>query len=331
MLMETILRNVIKKTQSVFIGGSSNRFYFETKKIDKVGENESPIVHKLINTIEQKEEKISNLRIKEKQIYSQNGSESIPQCYKYFTENKFKTNLVGNCDELSTYAFHYLIKNYSLEIFNYYKNLDPDPKKIIYITMYEAQEPHDHIFINIYHMEDKISSEQMKEALSSIQSESWICDPWADIICKGKTYHFKWQSKMLEWYNSNCFVTNKSIREKIADTGRYNNLFSPLKPVTYNAINQNSKFRVVELAFFDQDGNITILTRDDKIVPYNISEINSPVIKPQRLRNLNRNSSLNLPYCNNLSDITADKLREKARIYSGLTKIALKKDVKLSD
>ncbi|MDC9590679.1 hypothetical protein PSI23_15635 [Xenorhabdus sp. XENO-10] len=331
MLMETILRDVIKKTQSVFIGGSSNKFFFETKKIDKVGEYESPIVHKLINTIEQKEEKISKLRIEEKQIYSQNGSESIPQCYKYFTKNKFKTNLVGNCDELSTYAFHYLIKNYSLKIFNHYKKPDPDPKKIIYITMYETQEPYDHIFINICHMEDKISSEQMKEALLSIQSESWICDPWADIICKGKNYHYKWQSKMIEWFSSNCFVTDKNIREKIANTERYNNLFSPLRPVIYNAIRQDSKFNVLELAFFDQDGSITTLTRDDKIAPYNISEINRPVIKPQGLYNLNRNSSFNSPSSKNLSDITADKLREKARIYRGLAKIALKKDVKLSD
>ncbi|WP_175485899.1 hypothetical protein [Xenorhabdus japonica] len=44
-----------------------------------------------------------------------------------------------------------------------------------------------------------------------------------------------------------------------------------------------------------------------------------------------REQIANMGRYNNLSDITADKLREKARIYSELTKIALKKDVKLSD
>ncbi|PHM75228.1 hypothetical protein [Xenorhabdus kozodoii] len=271
MLIENILRNVIRKTQSVFMGGSNNKIYFKTKNIDKVGEHEPPEVHDLTKLLKKKTELLDKLR------ENQNKMKNIPQCYTYYTKNKFKTNLVGNCDELSTYAFHYLIKNHSLQIFNYYRQQDPDRKKIIYIIMYGAQKPYDHVFLSIHYMEDKISKKEIIEALSHVQAESWICDPWADIICKGKEFHYKWRSKMTDWYHANIFRTPNSDDRTINDTGRYESLFSPLRPEVFNTIQENSTYDVLELAFFDQDGNITTLAKNEKIMPYDISNIDNSV------------------------------------------------------
>ncbi|AOM39704.1 hypothetical protein A9255_03330 [Xenorhabdus hominickii] len=96
-----------------------------------------------MNTIEQKESVLKKLR-----RYS-TRTETSSQRYKCYNESKFKMNLVGNCDELSNYAFHYLIKLHSLKIFNYYKNEDPNPNKIIYFILYEALQPYDHVVISI--------------------------------------------------------------------------------------------------------------------------------------------------------------------------------------
>ncbi|MBD2795236.1 hypothetical protein ID856_01605 [Xenorhabdus sp. 18] len=326
MLIENLLRDAMRKAQNTFMGGSSNKFYFHTRAIDKVNEYEPPAAQELEDIIYKKLEQLDKLR-KNTDITTK-----IPYHYKYFTENRFRDRLIGNCGELSNYAFHYLIKQHSFQIFNYYRQKDPDRKKIIYIIMYSAPQPYDHVFISIHYMEDKIDSAEMKAVLSHIQAESWICDPWADIVCKGKEFYYRWQSKMIEWYRENNFVVTQDIAGTIADTGRYNTLFSPLRLNILNIVQQNSTFEISKLVFIDQDGNIATLAKDgtDNIIPYDIGEIDKSVLRSLGLRNINsnippKNNKSNQFPPNDLSDITAEKLREKARIYRGLIHMALNK------
>ncbi|CDG18124.1 hypothetical protein [Xenorhabdus doucetiae] len=326
MLIKYLLHDAMRKAQNTFMGYSSNKFHFHTRAIDKINGNEPPAVQELINIMLEKDKQLNKLRA------NTDITTKIPYHYKYFTENKFRARLVGNCGELANYAFHYLIKKHSFQIFNYYRQKDPDRKKIIYIIMYSAPQPYDHVFISIHYMEDKIDSAEMKAVLSHIQAGSWICDPWAEIVCEGEKYFSQWKNKMEEWYDKKKFVVTQDIAGTIPDTDRYKTLFSPLRPNIFNIVQQNSIFHVSELVFIDQDGNIATLAKDgtDNIIPYDISEIDKSALTSLGLRNINsnlspRNSVYNPFHSNNLSDITAEKLREKARIYRGLIHMALNK------
>ncbi|AOM39703.1 hypothetical protein A9255_03325 [Xenorhabdus hominickii] len=79
----------------------------------------------------------------------------------------------------------------------------------------------------------------MKEAFSRIQPESWICDPWADIICKGKNFSDKWKFKMIEWEEKNMFIIAEDIENKKVNTNRYRTLFSPLREKIFHIIQEN--------------------------------------------------------------------------------------------
>ncbi len=54
MLIEDVLFNVVKKAQNTFMRGSDNKFYCETKNLDKVGKNELQISFKITDIITKK-------------------------------------------------------------------------------------------------------------------------------------------------------------------------------------------------------------------------------------------------------------------------------------
>ncbi|WP_273548359.1 hypothetical protein [Xenorhabdus khoisanae] len=271
MLMENILRDVIQRTKNAFMGGSANKFHFETKNIDKLGHQGDPISFKLQHLISSQSNKLSKTR------FNDIRDSRLPQLYQYINEIKFKMNLVGNCSEHCTYAFHYLMKWHSFAIFNLYKAIDPDPEKNIYIVIYETTLPKDHSFITISHLKSDVFLAIKKGLFSHILPDSWICDPWTEIACKGKDYPLQWKRKMKQWESESLFVATESSKNySNAVTNKYDGFFSPTRPEVYNMISPYDKFKPAYIAFIDGKGNINTLNKlrnDLHKVPYNISEI----------------------------------------------------------
>ncbi|MBD2811476.1 hypothetical protein ID853_11415 [Xenorhabdus sp. Vera] len=306
MAIEDILKNVTRRAKNTFSSGSSTHIPFHTKDIDVVGENEicNPNIKKLFNGSDLVNDQIRQMRARLR-------SKSIDYSHTFYTINKFKKNLGGNCHELSQYVFHDLIKNYSFEIFNFYRGIDNNST---YIVMCGAPKPYDHTFVTIYHPSTTENDPISK--LQHLQPEAWICDPWADIICKGLQYPYEWDKTMKTWYdNSHYIITNESLRYSEVRNDRYNQFFSPLRDQAYYTIpillNPNSKIDLYYLAFINSKGELNQITTELNITDYNISQMDN--MNHKKLYNYyNEEKELSKPI--DLSDITTEKLIEKARI-----------------
>ncbi|PHM30190.1 hypothetical protein [Xenorhabdus innexi] len=120
MTIENILRLVIQRARSTFARGSSNNVIFHTKNID-ITENIHSSIDKLKNKVKTNNAIIKDMRIRlENKHKEEVGKLKDPYyCHTYYTVNKFKRNLSGNCQELCLYSFHELMKLHSFEIFNF--------------------------------------------------------------------------------------------------------------------------------------------------------------------------------------------------------------------
>ncbi|OTA18904.1 hypothetical protein Xbed_02890 [Xenorhabdus beddingii] len=268
MLIKDILHDVVKKTQTAFMGGSSNKIPLETKNIDKIGKNEPAIISKFKDVFLKKDYLVKELR---KFTDLRNNIDKLPLIYTRINERKFRINLVGNCGEHCKYALHYLIKNHSFKIFNIYKDIDQNPRNNIYITIYKVSPPYDHSFIHICYMTERAHSIMDEKTFLSIKPDPWICDPWADIICRGSEYLQEWKIRMTQWNNNNmCVIASDSGNFMTTDTGRYPKFLSPLRPNVYNIISDTSHYVPLKTLFIDNRGNIQEYKDNGEIISYNI-------------------------------------------------------------
>ncbi|OTA18903.1 hypothetical protein Xbed_02889 [Xenorhabdus beddingii] len=285
MLIKDILHDAVKKTQTAFMGGSTNRFYLETKDIDKTGKKEPEIACRLLDTAAKKSITLHKLR-----AFTTMGDhiDRLPYIYSYINESKFKLNLVGNCSEYCKYALHYLIKYHSFKIFNLCKNINSNPSNHIFFILYETPSPNDHCFINLYHMTDQVREKFNNDTFSHIQPDSWICDPWADIVCRGKEYPQQWKNRMKQWYYNNIYVaTSDSKMFMETKTDRYNQFYSPLRPNVYNIISDIFRYIASAVIFIDNVGKIMTIN-DGKVVPYNMGEISRSELSKSGFIDINK-------------------------------------------
>ncbi|WP_237385125.1 hypothetical protein [Xenorhabdus sp. Sc-CR9] len=220
MTIEDILKHVTKRAKNAFLAGSSTHFPFHTKDIDMIGRSnkQNPNMIKLKHDYDIIDDSIEDMRYRL-------GNKGISYCHSYYTVNKFKKNLAGNCQELSYHAFHELMKFHSLEIFNFYRKIDKHP---IYIALCGPPEPYDHGFIVLYHPLNQMPY-PIRE-LRKLQPDSWICDPWADIVCKGSQYPEEWNKKMRIWDDNNhCVISKDSQGYVNSEKNIYKQFFSPLR------------------------------------------------------------------------------------------------------
>ncbi|REF27872.1 hypothetical protein BDD26_2698 [Xenorhabdus cabanillasii] len=270
--IENILRLVTRRAQNTFKAGSSTHIPYSTKDIDCIGDTLNPNIEKFIDTffkVHTNVEKMRNTLIQRKK------DDDIPYSYAYYTVNKFRRNLAGNCHELSDYALHELMKLHSLEIFHHYRKIDRNPTFIVSCSL---TAPYDHVFIMIYHprtCSDDIQHEFDK--LNTLQPEAWICDPWADIICQGSQYPFEWQKKMQIWYVNDHYVPSVVDSQKCNEikTDMYNQCFSPLRQLIFTTIRDKAEVILLNRAFIDGTGKLYQLTDKNIITDYNTSEMNN--------------------------------------------------------
>ncbi|AOM39518.1 hypothetical protein [Xenorhabdus hominickii] len=71
---------------------------------------------------------------------------------------------------------------------------------------------------------------------------SWVCDPWANIVCPARDYNEKWKIKMAEWNFKGKYVAlDRAGVQKDNDSNE-----SPLGKYTYTMI-QMSQTTISEL------------------------------------------------------------------------------------
>ncbi|SIP74053.1 hypothetical protein [Xenorhabdus innexi] len=125
----------------------------------------------------------------------------------------------------------------------------------------------------IYHPQDIQAS--LIPQFQRIQPEAWICDPWADISCKGSQYSQKWREKMREWHNNHHYVlTNNSYQHENEIYDNYETFFSPLRENIYNIIQPELTYKLLKLAFIKNTGKLIQMSKDG-VSDYNISEMNN--------------------------------------------------------
>lgn len=98
--------------------------------------------------------------------------------------NDFKYPASGNCSELSTLAYGFLVKKLTER---------KDNETNIALVAYDA--PYDHVFIII----TKQNKKWPLKFIGINHNSEYICDPWAKINCKIDDYAILWSQKMHKW------------------------------------------------------------------------------------------------------------------------------------
>jgi len=115
--------------------------------------------------------------------------------YKYIkkhNEDRDPLELCGNCHELCTVAFYYLVNNYIELVKHYSTHVD--------IHFIEIADQHDHAFLMVgqYLSWDR----QLPASWGGYLPSAWVCDPWANIVCPANYFPFEWEAKMLKWHHA---------------------------------------------------------------------------------------------------------------------------------
>ncbi|MDX7988304.1 hypothetical protein FE392_13335 [Xenorhabdus sp. 12] len=124
-----------------------------------------------------------------------------------------RDNHVGNCSEYSYNAMNFL-KNNSRMIWNIYR----EPFIIALLFIENDTKNFDHAFLIIA----KHFSFSIKDIFKkNYNSEIWVCDPWANIVCRSYEYPLEWKVKMLKWSSVGKVIQKKGVFVKPTDSDIY--------------------------------------------------------------------------------------------------------------
>ncbi|MDC9592512.1 hypothetical protein [Xenorhabdus sp. IM139775] len=220
MSIETILKNASNHSRNLFNLKSENKLYLRPERL--------PEPKRQFYSLE-------NWHMK-KELFSRTLNE-IPITSNPYERNSILlrvqgNNNVGNCDQFSYMALEYLVEN-SKFIFELYKK----PFNISLVSVCSNSNDFGHIFVVLSNNYQHQLNELFKQHENS---EVWICDPWANIVCRSHKYPFEWKIKMLKWHAQEKYLfTQKGIT-------------SPTKPQVYQLMElNNSHINVSYSEFID--------------------------------------------------------------------------------
>ncbi|WP_340610268.1 hypothetical protein [Xenorhabdus bharatensis] len=103
---------------------------------------------------------------------------------------------VGNCYEYSLVAFFYLQQQRNQDVLNEFKSSCT-------IEIIGTYPPYSHNFVLIVPDQGSITRNIGDTFIrNQLPANSWICDPWANIVCEAKFYSIEWRLKMEKWSNN---------------------------------------------------------------------------------------------------------------------------------
>ncbi|MDR0217506.1 MAG: hypothetical protein LBI71_01260 [Enterobacteriaceae bacterium] len=136
-------------------------------------------------------------------------------------------NHAGNCDQYAVKAFE-LLRERMERIADIYS--DKFSILAVGIMSNRAESNFGHTFLMLanYHF----NRNQLPNIFQkNINSEAWICDPWANIVCQSHQYPLEWNIKMLKWRAKGKFFSLSEYYNPLSPT---NVILPSVDPACYN-------------------------------------------------------------------------------------------------
>ncbi|MDR0217635.1 MAG: hypothetical protein LBI71_01915 [Enterobacteriaceae bacterium] len=203
-----------------------------------------------IRTDFRKQEEYANLYRRDE---TERMADNNRELYNYMLKNK-KRLLSGNCPDYCSCAFHYLINNRIDDILNFFNN-SSETSNHIYIQIVVTLGIYDHAFITIGCFNYNVFKPILGRLYHDLPKGLWVCDPWANIVCRAEKYNDMWKNKMDKWhYMGKCLILGENNEQATFPSIKNH---SPLNKNTYLTI-QNSVKKVCSLAVISPDKNVII-------------------------------------------------------------------------
>lgn len=243
-MTENILLDAIRHARNLFRGKTTNKTYLN---IERLPENKRAMY--------------TPQRIKEKENIHDEFledfllKEHIMDRYKHaLYKSDAGEVLIGNCGELTLSILGYLTTHRVYDLLNSFissgkRNINN--KMIpVYILIIAFDDPYDHTIAVITLPEQTQDLPEINKIYDKLPDNSWVCDPWANIVCPSEDYITRWKVKMLRWH-----LVEKSTSVHQDDQMRDSS--SPLRHANYLAITRSKK-RVIHMATISPDGKVDI-------------------------------------------------------------------------
>ncbi|WP_340620473.1 hypothetical protein [Xenorhabdus siamensis] len=242
-MIEDILQDAIKYAKRFFGNRTTNKFYPD---LSVLPESERSIYQR--NVIVSRMDRHNKIRL---ELYN---LKDINQKHQYLLSNEHN-NLVGNCPELCLATYIYLIKERAKDIWELYNaswNYEyPQLTCPIYIQQIYTLGVYDHVFLLLDHPDSLVRRPKIGTIYHELPEGSWVCDPWADIVCLAEDYNDRWKHKMMEWNHQGMCLLLKSPGSSSPSAES----FSPLKKYTYLTVECSDK-QVYRLSAIYRDGQV---------------------------------------------------------------------------
>ncbi|WP_340622304.1 hypothetical protein [Xenorhabdus siamensis] len=242
-MIYVILQEAIKHAHSMFKHKTANIFYRDLEFC-----SQSRKTKYSQEKIKDRNNRLYNLQNILHSLYTPENQ------YKYIvSENEKGNSLVGNCFELSLVAFMYLANNKAKELNQAFKINSMKSKPIYIKIMSTSPKRYNHSFV----MLSQIKNEYINR---NLPKGAWICDPWANIVCRSEEYNAQWKNTMHQWEaqgkylnlsESHQLPTNK-ISGKLCE-----DRFSPLYKDTYFMV-ENSEKITAHQTIIKPDGQVLV-------------------------------------------------------------------------
>ncbi|OTA21094.1 hypothetical protein Xbed_00740 [Xenorhabdus beddingii] len=249
MSIEEILRNAAQRAQNIFKGKSHNIKYYDVSILpeEKKSFYTDEGLDRRYTAFEELRGELLTTRVPSNRIYHKLISK----------QNSF---LVGNCMLLAIFALQYLKNEHNQTLCQLFYPTDINLsalKSLLTLQLIVTLRPYNHAFSLICPPSYTNPKPKIGETYRPNQfpDGSWICDPWANIVCPAKNYDDKWKLKMAEWNHSGkALYLNRSNVQQDNDLNQ-----SPLGKYAYTMVQMSHK-TIDELITIFPNGDSKIKT-----------------------------------------------------------------------
>ncbi|MDC9592672.1 hypothetical protein [Xenorhabdus sp. IM139775] len=252
MTIEEVLHDAMRAAQAIFKGKSWNIGYYDPN----IPSGEKKDLYNEISV----HARNHIFEILHRELFSEepNKQKNDQEIYHYLHKNKRKF-LVSNCLLLSIYALYHLKKKHknTLRHLFYHSILNyTDDQTPLTLQILSLQYPYDHAFVIVYPPGKDIPGLGETSSPDTFPKDSWICDPWAGIVCPADFYNYRWKMKMTEWSfrGKTIYINDYDINDHDNNALDFNH--SPLGRYTYTAIERGNRTTISSIEIPPQGKSI---------------------------------------------------------------------------
>ncbi|WP_340611485.1 hypothetical protein [Xenorhabdus bharatensis] len=188
---------------------------------------------------------------------SEMTTSAYEKLYNYEVRESKRHLITGTCPDYSNNAFHYLMHQRVDDILKFFST-GLINNKHVYIQIVCTEGIYDHVFMTIGSFDNNMFKPMLGRLYHELPIDLWVCDPWANIVCRSDKYNDLWKNKMNKWhYVGKCLELKMRVIPKGEKAPPSAESSSPIKRDTYLTI-QNSVKKVIGLGVISPDKRITI-------------------------------------------------------------------------